>query len=1766
MSAEKSQGAAAAPAAGQHAKAAGSFPFKLLTVALVLTAVILTGLAWQARSTYSGFESMHTQHARLQQLMGIIDRLDEVLTMSAHMYAATGDAKWERRYRLEEPKLDVVIKEARRLAPGLFVGEAARKTDVANAKLVAMEKRAFALAAGGNREAALQLLSSSKYWQQKNAYSDGLHEAKRGMDERVASEFKTRGNSARYAVVSVSVALPALLVGWLGVLRMLRRHVAEREHSVAALHDVDMMARERAEAALAESEEQYHTLVENVNIGVYRNTGGPKGRFLQANTAIAQMFGYDTVEDFMRVNVSDLYQDPAERQLFVDEALKHGFVKDQELRLKRKDGTAIWASCTAKIKYGENGEILWLDGVIEDITERKAAEQALKRSEERYRALFEGAAEGILVAEAETREFRYANPAICSMLGYTEDELTGMSVADIHSAESRDHALAEFELQAAGKRRLAMDIPCLRQDGTVLYADINTATAVIDGTLCAIGFFRDATERREAEERIRVLNANLEQRVAERTDELHKSREQYRTLAESAQEFIFTVDHDYHILYANTYAARQVRRAPETVIGKSIKDVLPRSAALALEHHLQSVYKSDQPVSVEEEITLTEPAGKPVWLDLRLVPLRDEDGDTVAVLVIAHDITRRKDAERAMRESEERYRGVVEDQTEYISRFRPDGAMTFVNRACSHLLGKEPEELVGQSFFPCLPDEDAKRLKAQLALLGPESPAAMIEHKISTPDGSVLWQRWTNRAIFDSAGRCIEYQGVGRDVTEQKRAEEALQAAARHWQTTFDALSSSVCLLGMDGTVRQCNEAMATFVGKTPAEVEGSTCWELVHGSSEPVEDCPFVRARESGHKETRVFHVGDRWLDVSVDPVLDDDGRMAAAVHVISDITERMRAERALRDSEESYRILAESAQEDIFIIDQDCRVQYSNDYAAAQAGTTPDAIIGRTLQGLFPPQTAERLEASIRTVLGSGESLHVENTISFADAPDSEIWLDTILTPLKNEAGDAEAVLGISRDVTDRKQAEAALRQSEQRFRSVYETAPLAFVLWDTDMRINGWNRRAKELFGWTRKEALGQSIFDMIIPEGAQSDVKGVVDALLRGEVVDHHTNENVTKNGDIITCEWNNSILRDEDGKIVGVMSLALDITERRRTEQALRDSEARYRAMFDQAIDSVVLFDPKTGAILEFNDAAHENLGYTGEEFAKLSLADIDVVETPEATRQHIENIVGGDSAVFETKHRRKDGDIRDVQVSSGTVLVHDKHLLLSIWRDVTEVKRSHERIERQAAILANVTDAVAVARDDRTIVYWNKGAEQMFGSTEAEMLGRTGLDELLRSPDQAEELADEILSIVDEEGGWTHNRLPCRHKDGRDMWVHVTASRIKAEPDEPAGVLLVAKDVTEEVQLHERLIRSERLAAIGTLAAGVAHEMNNLLGGLRGLSDLAAKDEAVVSRLIDSARTVAERGGSITARLTSLARADQPGGDRRVDLPVSAKTAIDMVRPLFGQRNIEVEEHYSPVPPTWISEGKVFQVLLNLFVNACDSIERDGTVSVSVDHDEKPDELVITVSDTGAGIRPEDIPQLFDPFFTTKRGEGESGKPSHLGLGLPESRDIVRDYGGDITVESVLGQGATFTVRLPVRPAPAEAAPTASAADAMPEQGTPILVVDDDALMRFWLTRHLEQEGYKVTAVDNGGAAVTACGKTRFPYVFLDLLMPGELDGVATLRKLKAVRPDARVIIISAFARDTIPPDCLDAAHAVLKKPFGVEELVRAFAGEDTPA
>ncbi|MHC4497517.1 MAG: PAS domain-containing sensor histidine kinase [Planctomycetota bacterium] len=286
----------------------------------------------------------------------------------------------------------------------------------------------------------------------------------------------------------------------------------------------DISNRKKAEEALRESEEKYRLVIENARDITYSIT--PEGTLTFIGPQVANL-GY-SVDEVVGHNIRDfIHPDDIDHVLReLTQTLAVGdTTRATEFRLRSKDGGYVFVEETGSVVC-EGNKVIQITGSIRDVTERKEAEEALRESEQRYKALFEGAAEGILVANVETKLFLYASPAICRMLGYTKEELTQTGVYDIHPKDSLDHVISEFEAQVRGEKALAPNIPCLRKDGTIMYADINTARIVIDGRQCNVGFFTDITERRKAEQALQKAHDELESRVQQRTAQLANAVEE----------------------------------------------------------------------------------------------------------------------------------------------------------------------------------------------------------------------------------------------------------------------------------------------------------------------------------------------------------------------------------------------------------------------------------------------------------------------------------------------------------------------------------------------------------------------------------------------------------------------------------------------------------------------------------------------------------------------------------------------------------------------------------------------------------------------------------------------------------------------------------------------------------------------------------------------------------------------------------------------------------------------------------------------------------------------------------------------------------------------------------------------------------------------------------------------------------------------------------------------------------------------------------------
>ena len=1392
-----------------------------------------------------------------------------------------------------------------------------------------------------------------------------------------------------------------------------------------------LCSRQRAQELLRESELRYRTLFDGAPVGI--GVGTLDGRAFEGNDALLEIVGWSR-EDVERRSITEVYRDPTERARLLERLAQEGAVRGAEVELRRPDGAVrhVGLSLTHVTLRGEP----CLLTVAEDITERKRAEEEILRlneelgrrvdvrtrelgeSEARYHAISEAIPDAVFLYDSERREVVHANDAFHQMYGYAADELAGRSLETYWPVHPADQAtireLSEILQHQPGTRRYPVHRR-LRKDGSFFWADITTTDTELRGRPLKLIVTRDVTERRDAE-------------VA-----LRDSEERYRTLAEAAQEHIFIIDRDLHFRYANAFAANQVRRTPEAAIGRPIHEVYPPQTAHTLAHYVRSVFKSGQPIHTEDLFRLTPSAQDPVCLDTRLTPLRDEAGEITSVLGIARDTTRRRLAEEARRESEERYRRVVEDQTELICRFRPTGELTFVNGAYCRYFDKTPEELIGHGFIPLIPEEDRSKPHDCIAALSPENPMGHVEHQVIGPDGGERrWLRWTNRLILDDQGNPLEYQAVGRDVTEQRRAEEALRRTQRERAAILNSMTEHVIYHDRDMVIVWANRAACDSVGLTPQQVTGNTCYDLWHGRSSPCDGCPVKRTLETSqpHAQEMATPDGRQWL-VRSSPVQDENGALVGVVEITVDITERRQAEEALRESEARYRAL-------------------------------------------------------------------------FHQAVDSVVLMDA-------------------------------------------ETGALV-----------EFNDRAHEILGYTRQEFARLRLSDIEAVESRQG-VAAHLDRIATEGSDDFETTQR-TKGGEVRDIHVRCAAIPIH-GKLF-IQGVWRDVTEQKQAAEALRESELKYRTLFEASTDAIFL-ETLDGRIHDCNGSACRMYGYTKDELCGLTVADIVPESVAAALPDAVTEQLTTGGLFVEALGVRKGGSHFPTEVNTRLTTIGGERRVVAYVRDITEQKRSREQIERQAMLLANVTDVVAVADSDRAMTYWNRGAEEVFGYSQDEMLGRTGLELLLRDAGQGADIAATVESAIKERVVWSHGRLPCRRKDGEDVWVNIRASALTSGPGEPEGVLFVARDVTGSVLLEQRLILAERMATVGTLGLSVAHELNNMLGGLHGLADLATGNETLVPRLIEACRAVAERGGAIAGRMTSLAKADVRGEERHLDIGSVARTVVGMMRPSLAPRNITVNESYAPVPRTWMNEGQILQVLLNLVANARDGIGRGGCIEVSVAPEAGGDCIAVSVRDDGAGIAPEDLSRLFDPFFTTKVAPGPEGEePSHLGLGLPESLAIANEYGGTIDVDTEAGQGATFTVRLPVRSAPTAVIEPRVPAAAPPETGTRMLVADDDELMRFWLAEHLTEEGYEVVAVATGQEAIAACREEDFSYIFLDMLMPGEIDGAAGFRALHEMQPDAKIIISTAFVAENVPEDCRRAAHAMLKKPFGKDDLTKALAGQ----
>jgi PAS domain S-box-containing protein len=484
-------------------------------------------------------------------------------------------------------------------------------------------------------------------------------------------------------------------------------------------------------------------------------------------------------------------------------------------------------------------------------------------------------------------------------------------------------------------------------------------------------------------------------------------------------------------------------------------------------------------------------------------------------------------------------------------------------------------------------------------------------------------------------------------------------------------------------------------------------------------------------------------------------------------------------------------------------------------------------------------------------------------------------------------------------------------------------------------------------------------------------------------------------------------------------------------------------------------------------------------------------------------------------------------------------------------ERASHTLREQASLLDKAQDAIIVTDLQRRLTFWNKSAERLYGWTAREVMGKVVTD--LFYPDGDAREVQQAVDDVLRNGEWTGELQP-QTKSGRRMVIESRWTLVRDAAGEPRSILTINTDVTDRRHLEQQFYRAQRLESIGTLAGGIAHDLNNVLApiilGMGILKDRLTDDDS--RDVLATITTSAKRGAEMVSQVLSFARGQE---GRRVEIKAADLIAdvVRIARDTFP-KSIEIVTEVEPNLPLVIGDPTQFhQVLLNLCLNARDAMPGGGRLTLAAKA--RGGYIVLYVEDTGPGIPPSLIDKIFDPFFTTK----EAGKGT--GLGLSTSQTIVRSHGGRIEVLSEPPHGARFEIHLPVAPVSTAPVTTGELAATPRGSGQTILVVDDEPSVRLVMRTALERAGYHVLPATNGREAIDVFKgqpEGSIAAVIIDMMMP-VMGGLPAMQELVKINPNVRIIAASGI------PDNEATAKAVgrqvrqfLAKPFSTDKLLRA--------
>lgn len=1037
----------------------------------------------------------------------------------------------------------------------------------------------------------------------------------------------------------------------------------------------DITERRQTEAIARQAEKKYRDIYENATEGIFQST--PQGTFLSVNPAMAHIHGYDTPEEMIAA-VSDIahqiYADPQARAEFARSLKEHGRIEGFETRGLRKDGSIIWTSCSAWTVCDENGAIAYYEGTLEDITVRKQAEEQLIL----LKLSVDASSDGAYWMDTEGR-FIYVNEAGFKALGYGRDELLQMRVFDINPRVTPQR-WAELWKQLREEGHFSGESIHRRKDGSLFPVEINSTYIQFEGREYCNGFAHDITERKRVQE------------------ELIASEERYRTLAEASHDMIFTIGKDGIVEYVNRYAADQFKLLPEAITGKNLADLFPGESGQRQRENIDRTLATDTPMYLEAPITF--PGGER-WVGTWLVPLKNKTGQVTSVMGVGRDITERKQAEDELFSSRQMLQTVLDNIPQRVFWKDRNSAYVGCNRSFALDCGyNDPSEMIGKTTYETASVTLADLYRADdQQVMETGRPKLNYEELQIRPNGSHAWLITSKVPLRDKDGQVIGVLGTYEDITERKRAEEALREKTDELDRFFSLSLDLLCIANVDGYFIRLNASWEKMLGYKLSDLEGKRFLDLVHPDDQE-STLAAIATLAAGQdlvgfvNRYRCEDGSYRWIEWRSVPYQNRFIYAAAR-----DITDRKQAEEALKQQRAFLRQVIDAVPAFVCVKTINGAFALANQALAEAYGTAIETLEGHGDSEFSPtPEEVEAFRRDDLKVITDQETLFIpEERITYADG--SVHWLATTKIPLIDKNGSCTQLLAVAIDITERRRAEEALRESETIFSSFLEHSPVFVFFKDKDGRSLRLSRNYEQMLGVPLDQALGKSMDELFPSDLAKSMVADDLRILREARPVK-------------VVEELNGRIYETtkfpilKDGKPYLLAGFTLDVTERKRAEEALRESEEKFRSIVETTSEWIWQLDTH-GRCMYSNPAIEKILGYTPPELVGSLILEQMAPESRQEAEGRFPELIrdrqGWTGWVLGWKH--KDGQLRWLESNATPILGADGQVLYyrGTDRDITDRRQVEEALRQytarletqheidQAILLAETPQAIAAA-------------------------------------------------------------------------------------------------------------------------------------------------------------------------------------------------------------------------------------------------------------------------------------------------------------------------------------------------------------------------------------------------------------------------------------------------------------------------------------------